>query len=141
MLPFASVRKLQDVYNRLSPEEMTSVRYSMAIGALLGWVCFGFSLWSSWGLQAEIRSASAKYQALQDTVGDLKAVEAKLNLARLDHSQSEKAAAEANAMLSRLQQEIKVSQRQLEQLRDRSSQTGSVRQSEQPKRATRKRAI
>jgi septal ring factor EnvC (AmiA/AmiB activator) len=137
MLRFEALRKLQGVYHRLTPEELTSIRYSMVVGALLGWVCFGFSLWSSWGLQAEIKLASAKYQALQDTSGDLKAVEAKLNLARLDHSQTEKAAADANTTLSRLQQEIKVSQRQLEQLRDRSSQTGSVRQSEQPKRATR----
>ena len=116
----------------------------LAFTALAGWTCFAFSASSSRQLTqkldtatTELRALAFKYETLQGTVGALGEVEAKLSAARVEHSRAVQAGVEASARLGLVQQELAVLTKRLEQARERTSHTGSIRQQEANKKAVR----
>jgi septal ring factor EnvC (AmiA/AmiB activator) len=98
-------------------------RSAFALAAVAGWSGFAYSALSSGqhvaALTVERDAAVANYQQLQEAAGDLKEVEAKLGAG---------------------QQELAALTRQLDETRDRASQTGSLRNepSKPPKGKARK---
>lgn len=116
----------------------------LAFTALAGWTCFAFSASSSRQLTqkmdilaTDLRTAASKYEALEKTVGALSEIEAKLSAARMDHARAVQAAAEASARTRQVEQELALLSKRLEQARERTSHTGSIRQTEPTKRTAR----
>ena len=116
----------------------------LAFSALAGWTCFAFSASSSRQLThkfdmltTELKAVASKYEALQKTVGELSEVEAKLSAARMEHTRALQAGAEASARTGQIQQELALLTKQLEQARERTGHTGSIRQTKPIKRTAR----
>jgi len=117
---------------------------SLTVAALTGWSCFAYSASHSRDLgqrievlTADLDAATAKYHALRNAAGELAQVEGKLSAARMEHSRAVQAGAEAKATTAEAQQELILVSKRLERARDRTLQTGSIRQTEPVKRTAR----
>jgi hypothetical protein len=117
---------------------------ALAVAALAGWSCFAYSASQSRDLgqrievlTADLDAATSKHHALRNTAGELARVEGKLSAARMEHSRAVQAGAEAKATTAEAQQELILVSKRLERARDRTLQTGSIRQTELVKRTAR----
>lgn len=115
---------------------------ALAVAALSGWSCFAYSA-LSWReqvstLRAEREEAFAKYQRLEQTVGELTQVEAKLAATRVEYSRAVQGWAETRSRIGMAQQELASLGKRLDQASDRASQTGSIRQPGPSKESARK---
>jgi hypothetical protein len=120
--------------------------FACAVGAVavIGWICH--STWSSRQLthqvsllMAERDEALKKHQRLQQSAGELKQLEAKLGSARLEYGRAVEGWAEARAKLAAAQQEFAGLAKRLDQMKDRVSVTGTIRQQPEPPRGAGRR--
>jgi len=116
----------------------------LGLAAIIGWSSFAYSAWSARQLSREVRTltnerneARAKHDQLQKSAGDVKQLEAKLSSARAEYSRAVEGWAQTRAKNERAQQELAALTKRIEQAKDGVSQTGSIRQTQPPKRSVR----
>jgi uncharacterized protein HemX len=109
----------------------------LGLAAVIGWGSFGYSAWSSRQLSHELKAVAAqrdatveKHQRLERTAGELAQVEAKLATTKAEFDK-------AARMWAAAQQELATLSKRLDQTREKVSQTGSIKQPEQPKKPAR----
>jgi hypothetical protein len=122
--------------------------FACALGAaaVIGWICFAYSTWSSRQLTHQVSllvserdEALTKHQRLQKTAGELKQLEAKLGSARLEYGRAVEGWAEVRAKLAAAQQEFAALAKRIDQMKDRVSVTGTIRQQPEPARGAARR--
>jgi len=116
----------------------------LGLAAIIGWSSFAYSTWSARQLTRQVsiltnerNEARAKHDQLQKSAGDLKQLEAKLSSVRAEYSRAVEGWAQTRAKNDRAQQELAALTKRIEQAKDGVSQTGSIRQTQAPKRSVR----
>jgi chromosome segregation ATPase len=102
--------------------------YALGLAALIGWSGFAYSKYEASTLRAERDEALGSLKRLQHTAGELSQVEAKLAASRIEYGRTVQAWSETRTRLGMTQQELAILTKRLDQVRERVSQTGSIRQ-------------
>ena len=125
----------------LRAERSFLIGSGLVVAALAGWSSFAYSALSSGqqvtALTAERDAAVVNYQQLQESAGNLKEVEAKLGLARVEYGRVVQGWADTRGRLGTAQQELAALAKRLDLATERVSQTSSIR-TEPSKSPTRK---
>ena len=117
---------------------------ALGLAAIIGWSSFAYSTWSARQLSrhvsiltterdeaiADRNAVGAKHEQLQRSAGELKQVEAKLNMGNAELSRTVRAWAAA-------EQKLAILNKRVEEAKEVVSQTGSIRQTAPPKRSAR----
>jgi len=113
---------------------------ALGLAAIIGWSSFAYLTWSARQLSRQVsilmterdeaiadrNAVRAKHEQLQRSAGELKQVEAKLNMGN----------AELNRTV-RAEQKLATLNKRVEEAKESVSQTGSIRQTAPPKRPAR----
>ena len=132
------------MFHLLRLQRSSLTYFALGLAAIIGWSSFVYS--SSYARQlsgqvstltterdeviADRNEARGKHEQLQKATGDLKQVEAKLNVANAELTRTLRAWAAA-------EQKIAVLNKRLEEAKDGVSQTGSIGKTATPRRAAR----
>jgi exonuclease VII small subunit len=117
---------------------------ALGLAAIIGWSSFAYSTWSARQLSRQVsiltterdeaiadrNAVRAKHEQLQRSAGELKQVEAKLNMGNVELNRTVRAWAAAEQKLATLNKRV-------EEAKEGVSQTGSIRQTAPPKRPAR----
>jgi septal ring factor EnvC (AmiA/AmiB activator) len=110
---------------------------ALAVAALAGWGSFAYSAATSSRVTAERHAAVANFQQLQETAGQLAQLESKLGSARFEYTRVVQAWADTRGKLGTTQQELAQLTKRLDQVKDRASQTGSIKPADPSRRPAR----
>ena len=116
----------------------------LGLAAIIGWSSFAYSTWSARQLSRQVsiltterdeaiadrNAVRAKHEQLQRSAGELKQVEAKLNMGNVELNRTVRAWAAA-------EQKLAILNKQVAEAKEGASQTGSIRQTAPPKRPAR----
>ena len=117
---------------------------ALGLSAIIGWSSFAYLTWSARQLSRQVsiltterdeaiadrNAVRAKHEQLQRSAGELKQVEAKLNMGNAELSRTVRAWAAA-------EQKLPILNKRVEEAKEGVSQTGSIRQTAPPKRPAR----
>ena len=117
---------------------------ALALAAILGWSSFAYSTWSARQLSRQVsiltterdeaiadrNAVRANHEQLQHSAGELKQLEAKLNMGNAELNRTVRAWAAAEQKLATLNKRV-------EEAKEGVSQTGSIRLTAPPKRPAR----
>ena len=116
----------------------------LGLAAIIGWSSFAYLTWSARELSRQVsiltterdeaiadrNAVRAKHEQLQRSAGELKQLEAKLNMGNAELNRTVRAGAAAEQKLATLNKRV-------EEAKEGVSQTGSIRQTAPPKRPAR----
>ena len=117
---------------------------ALGLSAIIGWSSFAYLTWSARELSRQVsiltterdeaiadrNAVRASHEQLQRSAGELKQVEAKLNMGNVELNRTVRAWAAA-------EQKLAILNRQVAEAKEGASQTGSIRQTAPPKRPAR----
>ena len=117
---------------------------ALGLAAIIGWSSFAYLTWSARQLSRQVsiltterdeaiadrNAVRAKHEQLQRSAGELKQVEAKLNMGNVELNRTVRAWAAA-------EQKLAILNKQVAEAKEGASQTGSIRQTAPPKRPAR----
>ena len=120
------------------------IYFALGLAAIIGWSTFAYLTWSARQLSrhvsiltterdeaiADRNAVRAKHEQLQRSAGELKQVEAKLNMGNAELTRTVRAWAAA-------EQKLAILNKRVEEAKEGVSQTGSIRQTAPPKRPAR----
>ena len=109
---------------------------ALGLAAIIGWSSFAYLTWSARQLSRQVsiladrNAVRANHEQLQRSAGELKQVEAKLNMGNAELNRTVRAWAAAEQKLATLNKRV-------EEAKEGVSQTGSIRLTAPPKRPAR----
>ena len=130
--------------HRLRPQRSSLIYCALGLAAIIGWSSFAYLTWSARQLSRQVsiltterdeaiadrNAVRAKHEQLQRSAGELKQVEAKLNMGNVELNRTVRAWAAAEQKLATLNKRV-------EEAKEGVSQTGSIRLTAPPKRPAR----
>ena len=130
--------------HQLRLQRSSLIYCALGLAAIIGWSSFAYSTWSARQLWrhvsilaterdeaiADRNAVRAKHEQLQRSAGELKQVEAKLNMGNAELTRTVRAWAAA-------EQKLAIVNKRVEEAKEGVSQTGSIRQTAPAKRPAR----
>jgi uncharacterized protein (DUF3084 family) len=120
------------------------IYYALGLSAIIGWSSFAYLTWSARQLSRQVsiltterdeaiadrNAVRAKHEQLQRSAGELKQLEAKLQIGNAELNRTVRAWAAA-------EQKLAILNKRVDEAKEGVSQTGSIRQTAPPKRPAR----